>query len=288
MSPTTKAILASWEWRIEILVVLALAGTLFSRGWWLLRQRSKRQTLATFPRLISYWVGLIIIFFSLISPIDLLAGQLFFMHMIQHLLLIMIAPPLLLVVNPMPFILWGLPTPLRVRVGQLLGQALHRDSAIRKGIKSATRPGIIWFVWLVAVFGWHDPDAYNAALRFDWIHDLEHLSFFISSMIFWWYVTGAGPHLHGRGNVLSRVAFVLGGIPPNMLTGIVLAMANDVVYTYYLDVPRLWQMDALTDQRLGGLIMWVPGSMMFIIAAIILLARTTKRRPNYRDGITTT
>src|SRR5690606_15674955 len=138
--------LLSWDWKIEVIVVLALAGTLYSRGWWLLRQRAgagqryrravrSRWRLAVTWRLVAYWAGLFFIALALLSPIDALGQQLFFMHMIQHLLLIMIAPPLLLVANPMPFVLWGLPDGLRRRVGGLFSQALHRDSAFRRGLR---------------------------------------------------------------------------------------------------------------------------------------------------------
>jgi putative membrane protein len=284
MDPVLKAILLSWDWKIEVIVVLALAGTLYSRGWWLLRQRAgagqryrravrSRWRLAVTWRLVAYWAGLFFIALALLSPIDALGQQLFFMHMIQHLLLIMIAPPLLLVANPMPFVLWGLPDGLRRRVGGLFSQALHRDSAFRRGLRTVTQPGIVWMTWVICLIGWHDPGMYNAALRHEWVHDLEHLTFFIPSMFLWWHLTGAGPRLRKQASLLARIALVISAVPPNMLTGIVLAFAEKGYYSYYEAVPRLWGIDVLTDQQLGGVIMWVPGSMMYIIAALILIGR---------------
>ncbi len=99
------------------------------------------------------------------SPIASLGQQLFFMHMIQHLLLIMIAPPLLLIANPMPFVLWGLPRPWRLRAGGLLSHALHRQSRLRQALRTLTAPGLVWLIWVIFVIGWHDPTAYNAALQ---------------------------------------------------------------------------------------------------------------------------
>jgi cytochrome c oxidase assembly factor CtaG len=273
MDPTTKAILASWDWRVEVMIVLALAGTFYTIGWWRLRRRQRYGSLATGWRLISYLFGLLVIGLALMSPIALLSQQLFLMHMTQHLLLIMIGPPLLLVTNPMPFILWGLPASWRLKVGGGIGRLLHRHSPVRRHLQMATSPGIVWLAWVIMVFGWHDPTLYNAALQYGWVHNIEHLSFFTAGLLFWWRVTGAGPRIHKQASLLGRIAFVIGAIPPNMLTGVVLAFASEPIYTYYLAVPRLWNLSVMADQQIGGVIMWVPGSMMYIIAALILISR---------------
>ncbi|MCA9936479.1 MAG: cytochrome c oxidase assembly protein [Ardenticatenaceae bacterium] len=289
MDPITRAALSSWDWRPEVIIVLALAGTFYITGWWRLRQRTfartqrqserrQRQTrsqwhLAARWRLVSYVSGLLIIALSLLSPIDALASQLFFMHMIQHLLLIMIAPPLLLIANPMPFMLWGLPTTLRQRVGGAISRLLHRDSAFRRGLRAATTPGVIWLFWVISVIGWHDPTAYDLALRYNVVHDIEHLFFFAAGMLYWWHITGAGPRIHKQIGLLGRIIFVLAAIPPNMALGVVLAFAPQPVYTYYLAVPRLWNISVVDDQRIGGVIMWVPGSMMYILAILLLAGR---------------
>ncbi len=195
------------------------------------------------------------------------------MHMIQHVLLIMVAPPLLLIANPMPVLLWGLPHKWRLRVGHAIGHLLHRDGKMRDLLRTITAPGIIWLVWVISLFGWHDPAMYNAALRYEFIHDLEHLSFFLASMLFWWHVTGAGPRIHKQFGYIGSIAFVLIAVPPNMALGVWLAFNSNVIYSYYEAVPRLWGIDAVTDQRIGGVIMWIPGSMMFMLAALILAAQ---------------
>lgn len=296
MDPVLRAVLLSWDWRLDVILVLALAGTLYTTGWWRLRERTRhsrkryqhrerrtahsRWPLAAGWRLAAYLLGLLFIGLALLSPVDVLGGQLFFMHMIQHLLLIMIAPPLLLVANPLPFILWGLPASLRLRLGRALSVPLHSTSLFRRGLRAVTGSGFVWLFWVVALVGWHDPTAYNAALRDDFIHDLEHLSFFLASMFFWWRVTGAGPRIHKQRSLIGRIALLIGAIPPNMLIGLVLAFATESIYTYYLDVPRLWGIDVLTDQQIGGVIMWVPGSMMYLIAALILIARLLQAEEN--------
>lgn len=258
-------------------------------GWWRLRQRTytreARQSdirqrrsrsvwhLAARWRPISYLGGLLAIGLALMSPIDILSQQLFLMHMIQHLLLIMVAPPLLLIANPLPFILWGLPDRLRQKIGGAISRLLHRESASRRWLRTLTSPGIVWLFTVFAIVGWHDPALYNAALRIEWVHDLEHLFFFAAGMCYWWHVTGAGPRIHKQFGPVGRIAFALAAVPPNMTLGVILAFAREPVYTYYLNVPRLWNVSVLDDQRIGGIIMWIPGSMMYIMTALILASR---------------
>ncbi len=286
MDPVLNAVLRSWDWQLDVIVILALAGILYFRGWWRLRKRSgygrissptptkqTRWRLANGWRLTSYFAGLFFIGLALLSPIDALGELLFIFHMIQHLLLIMFAPPLLLLANPMPFMLWGLPDFGRKHVGRGLSYALHRDSVVRHTIRKVTSPGLIWLIWVISLLGWHDPNMYNAALRNEFVHGMEHLMFFGASMLLWWHVTGAGPRLHKQLGYGGRIALLMGAIPPNLLLGMVLAFATTAVYTYYTAVPRLWGIDVLADQQIGGIIMWVPGSMMYIVATLIFLFR---------------
>lgn len=277
MSPITIAILTSWDWRIEVLLPLFLLGTIYIVGWSRLRRRTNathnRWRAGALWRPFSYIFGLIFIGIALMSPLDVLASSLFFMHMIQHLLLIMIAPPLLLLANPMAFLLWGLPGGIRIKAGRFLSRLLNRNAPSRRWLQKATTPAIVWLFWFIAIIGWHDVNAYNAALTYGWVHDVEHLSFFAAGMLFWWHVTGAGPRLHKQFGLAGRIAFTLSAVPPNMLTGVVLTFLTVPVYTYYLDVPRVWGISPLVDQQIGGLIMWIPGSMMYLIAVLILIAR---------------
>lgn len=268
MNPLLQALLTSWDLRPEILLTLGVLGGLFTLGWTRLRRRSRQNRLAAPWRLASYWAGLIVLAVALMSGIDILSGQLFFMHMIQHLLLVMIAPPLLLLTNPFPFVLWGLPPAARRWVGGFF----VRDSAFRRGLQTISRPPVVWMAFVGLLLFWHDPNLYNLALTSDPVHDLEHLSFFVPGMFFWWNVIGAGPRLHGALSPVVRIAFVLLAVPPTFLLGAVIGFSTTIIYTYYESVPRIYGISTLSDQQLAGFIMWVPGSMMYIIAALVLLA----------------
>ncbi len=281
MDPVLQAILASWSWRPSVIITLVVIGTLYVRGWRQLRRRGGRHgrragqswPLSAGWRLVAYLSGLIVIGLALLSPIDTLGGQLFFMHMIQHLLLIMIAPPLLLIANPLATILWGLPAGVRRRVGGGLSLVLHRDAPARRLLRAVTAPGVVWLAWVIILIGWHDANMYNWTLRNELVHDVEHLSFFLVSMLSWWRTTAAAPRIHGPVGMMGRIILVLALIPPNMLTGVVIAFAENPIYTYYVDVPRLWNISVMTDQRIGGVLMWIPGSMMYLIAGLILVAQ---------------
>lgn len=283
MDPVNKAILLSWNWRPEIIIFLTLAAFLYTRGWVLLRRRTtrnkrKRRAGQPYPltavwRLISYLSGIFVIGIALLSPIDVLSGQLFFMHMIQHLLLISIAPVLLLLANPMAVTLWGMPHRARMFVGRGLSFVLNSDSKYRDWIRNATSPGIVWLMWVIVVVGWHDPGLYNLALQNEIVHNLEHITFFVVSMLYWWLVLGSGPRIHKQFSLIGRIAFVVLAIPPNMLTGMVIAFTPTPAYTHYVNMPRIWNIDVMTDQAWAGVIMWEEGSMMYMIAALILIGQ---------------
>ncbi|RMF00033.1 MAG: cytochrome c oxidase assembly protein [Chloroflexi bacterium] len=279
MNPVVSALLQSWDWRIEIIVPLLLFGTLFFTGWRRLHKSQlkpgKRQPAAVW-RLAAYLSGIAVLAIALMSPIDILGSQLFYMHMIQHLLLVMVVPPLLLIANPFPFVMWGLPTAGRAKIAGFF----TAKSGFRQSLRRLTPPGAAWLLFFAVFLGWHDPNAYNAALLNETLHDLEHLTFFATAMLFWWHVTGAGPRIHGRFPRPARIAYLLAAVPVNMLTGVAIAFATEPIYTYYASVPRWWGVSVMEDQMLGGILMWIPGSMMFLVAAIVLIAGWVQAEDN--------
>ena len=275
MDPVLRATLTSWDLRIEVILVLALAGAIFYSGWRRLRARTlthKRHTpwqVGAAWRPVLYLGSLVLLGITLMSPIDVLSAQLFTMHMVQHIFLVMIVPPLLLLTNPFPIMLWGLPRNARLSAGHLFSG----ESRFRYYLARLTGPGIVWFAFVIVYWGWHDPNAYTLALENALIHDLEHLTFFAVSMLFWWHVTAAAPHIHKRLPPFGRFVYVLAAIPPNMLAGVAIAFARGPIYSYYEAMPRLWGLSVMEDQQIAGVLMWVPGSMMYMIAALVLVGR---------------
>jgi putative membrane protein len=185
---------------------------------------------------------------ALLSPIDRLAGVLFSMHMVQHLLLMMVAAPLLLCANPLPVFLWALPYRARHRLGRLLS----RDAMVRSGLRALPWMPLAWPVFVVNLWAWHHPAIYQVALRHDRIHDLEHLAFFGTALLFWWPIINPAPWVRGRIHPGLQLVYLMAATGQNILLGAVIALTRRVLYPCYLTPPRLWGLSALNDQALGG------------------------------------
>lgn len=274
MHPLVRALLSAWEWRPEVLIVVVPLGALYLLGWRRLRRQSTTPKLATRLRLAAYLGGLVVVVVALMSPIDRLGSELFFMHMVQHMLLMMFAAPLLLLANPFPFFVWALPPALREPAA---GVVTH-NPVVRRGLAVLARPDVAWVVYHLLYFGWHDVNAYNAALTHEWVHNVQHVSFFTASLIFWWPVIGSAPHLTRRFPNWGKIAYLIISVPPNMFLGVSIAFSEKVLYTYYESVPRIWGFTLLQDQQLSGAIMWIQGSEMYIVAALIIIARMFGRK----------
>ncbi|MFK7801336.1 MAG: cytochrome c oxidase assembly protein [Anaerolineae bacterium] len=276
MNEVTRRLLLSYEWRPVFIFVLVGLAVLYTIGWTRLRKRSKNQNLVPVWKLVAYIFAIVTLMLALLSFIDILGASLFYFHMIQHLMLTSIAGPLIMLADPMPITLWGLPPNLRKKVGRGISRIIHKDSPWREPLKKATSPGVSFVIMVVLLWGWHDPNLYNLALRSSFWHDFEHISFFYSSIIFWWHVTGAGPRIRPIMSRPKRIIYLFGGVPSTFVPGVVIAFAGNVLYTYYLTAPPApapFFMTVANDQIIGGIIMWVPGSMMFFIGALVLIGR---------------
>jgi len=267
MHPLLRALSGPWELRWEVLLPLALFGSLYAVGWMRLRRQSKTQKVASTWRLAMYYLGLGSIALALMSPIDWLGTQLLTMHMVQHKILVMVAAPLIWLGNPYPVALWGLPFFAR----RLVTTGIAGATWLRAGLKAITQPAICWLVFTFTYLAWHDAVLYDLALRIEWVHNLEHLTFFLTAMLFWWPVVNGAPRLHKSMPYWGRILFVLAFVPPNAIAGFAIANSPEVIYTHYTTVPRLFGMSALEDQMIGGAVMWVWSSEMMIDVAIIML-----------------
>jgi cytochrome c oxidase assembly factor CtaG len=271
MHPLISGLLSPWEFRPEVLFPVVLMGTLYVVGWLRIRRRlqakGRSHKLASGWRLAAYLSGLGFLLLALLSPIDVLGNQLLIMHMIQHKILVMAAAPLLWLGDPFPIMLWALPARLRHAVGGLF----ERDTWFRRGLTAITHPAICWLVFVFTYIGWHDPSLYDLALRVPWVHNLEHITFFLTAMLFWYPVVNSAPHLHKALPYWVRIVYLIAFVPPNAITGGAIAMATDIIYPHYATVPHIWGFTALEDQAWGGAIMWIWSSEMMIQAAVIML-----------------
>lgn len=273
MHPIVRALFSAWDFRPEVVMILGTMTLLYVIGWIRVRRRNPQLKLANKWRLVSYLSGILLVATMLLSPVDALGGQLFFMHMTQHMVMITFAAPLLWLGNPFPVCMWALPK----AANQFVSLLISSKSPLRPIFVAITTPGVSWFIFLSVYLGWHDPGLYNAALYHDKIHDLQHITFFLAAMLYWWPIFDGAPVFHKRMSTLGRLAYLIGVIPPTMAAGIVIATSPVLIYTYYDSVPNIWGVDKLFDQAMAGAIMWIPGNEMQVQVAVILLYRWLSR-----------
>lgn len=267
MDTTLRSVLTAWQWRPDVVLVVVALGAAYIVGW---RRLRRWPAVARRSQLFLYLAGLAVITLALLSPIDGLANSLLTMHMLQHELLTMVAPPLLLLANPLPVMLWALPLRLRHSLGRLL----IRDARVRQGFRAATLMPVAWAVYMVIFWGWHLPAAYEASLRNDLVHNLQHLSFFTAALLFWWPLINPAPRLHGHIPYGLRLVYIIAAVGPTTLPVMSIAVfATQVFYPHYATVPRLWGLTALEDQGLGWALMGVLDGMIYLGAFLLLVAR---------------
>lgn len=235
-------------------------------GWGRLR-RLNRLAVARW-QLALYMGGLAAVLLALISPIDALAEERLSMHMVQHLLLLMIAPLFFLLANPLPAFLWGVPKKARLKLGRLLARA----SVLRTGLWALTLLPLTWSIYVVNLWAWHHPALYQMALKSEWVHDLQHVLFFSTALLFWWPIASPAPRLHGLISYGYRIVYLIAATVQNTLLGMAISLPERVLYPFYATVPQLRSLSPINDQALGGGIMWVSGHM-YLIPIIVLVAR---------------
>ena len=251
----------SWSSDPTALIGIPLAAVLYARG---LRSLERRR-IHSKARAASFYIGLFALFVALVSPLDALSGELFLAHMGQHMLLMFVAVPAIQIGAPVIPITRGIPRPLRKRIVI----PLFKSAFVRRALRNLFRPLVAWPLFIAIIIGWHFPVAYEAALRNETVHLIEHLTFALGAYLWWWNVIDPAP-LRASLSYLARVPFVFITIVPNFALGAFLTFSPNPWYPHYEITAPAYGITALEDQEIGGVIMWVPGS--FIIAAALLLA----------------
>jgi putative membrane protein len=269
------------EWGHEPFVVLSLAvvAALCARGASVRGQRvvrgltqrgeakrSPRPNAVGRGRRAALAGGLVVAALALVSPLQALSGMLFSAHMVQHLLLMLVAAPLLVIGRPGRAMLMALPQQLRrSAVSRAFARAGHRIGRL------LTRPFVAWIVFTIALWAWHLPAAYDAALQSEPIHGVEHLCFLGAAMLAWSVV------LRERAGVglgaLGRALFLLVTALQSGLLGALLLFARTPLYPVHGLGPASWGLTPLEDQQLAGAIMWIPPGAVYLLVSAVLLLR---------------
>jgi putative membrane protein len=250
-------------WSIEPpLAYVAVAGLLYWLGGRRIKPRQEP------IRTVSFWAGLASIVLALDSPIDDAANKLFWAHMTQHVILISVSPPLILLGRPWPRMWRALPRGFRVNVGRGLAR-----SGVAAPLRALARPIPAFILFNGSLIVWHVPALYNATLQSNAIHQLEHAMFFFTGLLFWARVIDPGP-LRPRLEWPLRIAYVAGAMVVGFGIGFTLVLVQHPLIAHYAALShRPGGLSALGDQLIAGGIMWVPGSISFTIAALTGLYR---------------
>ncbi len=246
------------------LIYVIPAGLLY----WLGGRRQYRFAHGESWRPYAFAAGLLTIVLALDSPIDSYADQLFWVHMIQHILLLTVAPPLILLGRPWPRMWRALPMRVRVQTGRRMARASWTAP-----LRYLARPLPAWILFNATIILWHIPGAYNLTLTDQTVHNCEHATFFFTGLLFWAHVVNPGP-LRPRIGWVVRVTYVVGAMIVGWVLAIVLVVVQQPLYGHYAAlVYRPGGISALTDQQLAGGMMWVPGSISYTIAAFLAFWR---------------
>lgn len=222
-------------------------------------------------RAASFAAGVAVIMLALASPLDAMADALFSAHMVQHLLLILIAAPLLVVGAPSLPAVWALPR----RSRRAVGSWWHRAVALRSIVHVFTSPGAAFVLHFVALWFWHMPAPYQAALHSPALHGLEHASFLGTAVLFWWTV--ATPVGRPRAAEATGIAMIVGTLMHSGALGALLMFASAPWYPAHAAGAAAWGTTAMDDQQLAGLIMWIPAGAVYVAAAAWLFVKWMHR-----------
>ena len=254
-----------WEWELEPAVCLLLSalGATYFAG--LARQWHERRLPKNAPLYaLSFAAGMVVLVIALLSPLDAWGDQIFCAHMAQHLLLMMVAPPLLIMGRPIVVALWAMPRPLRHKVGALW----QRSPAVRPLVELLSAPLMAWLLVSAALWFWHLPKPYSLAFSQPVAHALEHLSFFLTSILFWRVVIG-GPQA-GRLSIGAIMIFLVTFAMENAMLAAILIFAPQVLYGVHAVAPAWSPWSPIEDQQLAGILMWSVTALVDLLALCML------------------
>jgi putative membrane protein len=247
---------SAWSFDAGTVIPLALSAILYARGARTSRGITARQQAF-------FWTGWTVLALSLVSPLHPLGEALFSAHMAQHELLMLVAAPLLVLSRPLVAFLWGLPFDTRRNLG-----AWSKTPAVQRTWSGLTTPMVAWWIHAVALWAWHAPLLFQATIGNAWIHAAQHASFLGSALLFWWALFYA----NGESSYGTGVFYIFTTAVHTGILGALLTFSRTVWYPDYAATAPAWGLTAIEDQQIGGLIMWVPAGVVYMVAGLWLFA----------------
>jgi putative membrane protein len=263
MTADFQAILQTWSVPLGLDATLVLTILIYARGW--IRVRAVSANLIPAWRLGAFLAGILSVWIAIGSPLGAFDEVLLTVHMMQHLLLMAVAPPLILLGAPALPLLQGLPqTVARKVVGPFL-----RSGLVKWFGHFASNPAICWFAAIFALIAWHVPATFDLALRLNWVHVAEHVCFLTTGVLFWWPVVQPWPSSSRWHRWSIPLYLFCATLPCDVLSGF-LAFCDRIVYSSYLSAPRVFDISPLQDQQCAAALMWVAVTIIFLVPAIVV------------------
>jgi putative membrane protein len=263
LTETADTVANTWTWPPFIVISLLLTAALYGFGAVRMRRRATSRRSFVWP-ILWFALGWISLVIALDSPLHELGEQLFWVHMTQHEILILISAPLLVLGRPMLAFLWALPPAWRRRAA-----SFGRSRTFRKSWAFASAPLPAWLLSALALWIWHIPWLFEQTLRDDWIHAAQHTTFLATALIFWWPVVNRTQALGYGGGLV----YVFTTILHTSVLGALLTFAPRAWYSSYMMTAPARHLSALEDQQIGGLIMWIAAGTLLLVVALILLVK---------------
>jgi len=254
----------SWNPPLPTIAALLIVATLYARGFF----RLHRQMPERFPlwRLASFMSGIGALLVAIASPLEELDDVLLQVHMAQHLVLMILAPGLLLASAPAIPMVRGLPP----RIAKALIGPLLRSGGVRVVFAWLTQPWVCWIAFVAATWLWHLPTTFQLALRSGGWHVIEHACFFATALMFWYPVVQPWPSV-SRWPRWAMLPYLLLADGQNTILSALFIFSGRLLYPYYATVPRIAGFTPMNDQIIAGAIMWVPGSIFYLVPAALIV-----------------
>ena len=259
--------------------VLAIA-VLYGVGAWRLWRIAGSAHVVSRAEVAAFYAGILTLLVALCSPLDAVADTLFSAHMLQHVLLIAVAAPLAVLGAPLLPFMWAFPRRVRVGAGRTWNAI-----GLRKGGAALARPVPAWGLHTVALWAWHLPGPYSAALASAPIHALEHICFYTTALLVWWVALRP---LRGRGGIGGSLFVLIGTLVQSGALGAILTFSGTPWYYAQSAGAGAWHLTALEDQQMAGLIMWIPASFFYLIGILAVMwhiletSKASTRSPSRR------
>ena len=267
--PSIASVIGAWPFEPLVWLGLGLA------AWWYVRTYKRVPAYPSVRRL--HWMlGLGVVALALASPVAVYEGSLFSVHMLQHLLLTVVAAPLLVL---------GAPVTLALRAASPQGRRRLMRVLHSRPVRFMTHPVVTWSIFALVMWLTHFSSLYDLALENELVHVAEHLLYLTAACLFWWPVIGLDPGANRIGWP-GRIAYLFLAMPQQSFLGVAIHQANEPLYDHYATLARTWGPTPLGDQQQAGMIMWVGGDFLFIAAlvlAVLAWMRHDQRATHHLD-----